>query len=105
MVLENIKSGRLRLSTDVSVGEGVSPAQIAVRRPFFASYAATLDGRPLRVHSDEGLFPIIDVPAGSRGRLLVSYSPRAVRWGTFLAAATLGALLLAWGIRLFSTRP
>jgi hypothetical protein len=99
VVLENVKSGRLRLSTDVSVGEGMSPAQIAVRRPFFAGYAATLDGRPLRVHSDEGLFPIIDVPAGSRGRLLVSYSPRAIRWGTFLVAATLGALLLAWGIR------
>ena len=86
-----VADARQRVEAEVDVPAGGAPGLIAFARPFFPGYRATLDGRTLAVGSFRGLMPTVEVPAGSRGRLVLRYVPRAVAWGGALAA--LGALV------------
>ncbi len=88
-VLEN---GRQRVVAEVTAA---GAATVALRRPFFPGWRATLDGRALPVSSSDGLFPTVDLPAGARGRLVLSYRPRAVVLGAALALAGAVALVVA----------
>lgn len=72
--VSRIVDGRNRLEADVSV-PGDRPALLAISRPFFNGYRARLDGRDLAVASYRGLIPLIEVPAGSRGRIGIAYRP------------------------------
>ena len=83
---------RNRVETDVSVpGEG--PALLAISRPFFNGYRARLGDRELAVTSYRGLIPIIEVPAGSKGRLTMVYRPWWLVTGGVVAGLSLVVLL------------
>ena len=82
---------RQRVEVEVNVPKGDAPGLIAFARPFFPGYRATFNGQALAVGSFRGLMPTVEVPAGSSGRLVLQYIPRAVVWGGALAA--LGALI------------
>jgi uncharacterized membrane protein YfhO len=58
---------------------------IAFSRPFFAGYRARINGNNLAVFSERNLIPLVEVPAGTRGRLTLFYRPNWLIYGTAIA--------------------
>jgi len=87
--ISRIVNGRNRLQADVVVPAGDKPALLAISRPFFKGYQAKLGGRSLKVDSYRSLFPIIEVPARTNGRLTMAYRPAWLVWGGTVAALSL----------------
>jgi hypothetical protein len=84
------------LVVDVKVPEGGPPALLTFSRPYFPGYKARIGAKRPRVASYRGLFPIVELPAGSRGRLVLSYRPRWLICGS--AAAILSCVIWLLGI-------
>jgi hypothetical protein len=62
---------------------------LTVSRPFFNGYRASIGNVPLRVDSYRALFPTIEIPAGTSGRLTLVYRPW---WLIYGGAISLGCL-------------
>ena len=73
--IAGINDTRNHLAADVDVPAGGAPALLTFSRPYFRGYHATIGSRSLRVDSYNGLFPVIEVPAGEHGRLTLIYRP------------------------------
>jgi uncharacterized membrane protein YfhO len=54
---------------------------LSFSRPYFRGYEAHLDGKKLLVDFHRGLFPVVQVPAGSSGRIILSYRPAWLVYG------------------------
>jgi hypothetical protein len=91
--VSRITEGRNRLEADVIVPPGERSALLTIARPFFGGYRATLGERVFEVSSYRGLMPVIELPAGARGRLTFVYRPGWLIWGGTIAAASLAAFL------------
>ena len=77
---------------------GTAPAadvDVLFARPFRPGYRASLEGVPLRLVAHRGVFPMVRVPAGASGRLVVEDWPAGLTAGLWAAAGT-AAFLLAW---------
>lgn len=81
VAISRIEDSRNRVEADIDVPSGERPALLGFSRPYFRGYEARLDGRKLLVNFHRGLFPIVEVPAGSRGRLVLSYRPAWLIYG------------------------
>src|SRR5881392_872762 len=96
----NIDDSRNRVQADVDVPNGNQPALVTFSRPYFRGYKARLGDQKLAVTSYRGLFPVVEVPAGTKGRLALSYRPPWLIWGSAVAFACLLAVtfgsLAAW---------
>ncbi|HEY4283619.1 MAG TPA: hypothetical protein VGM62_11205 [Chthoniobacterales bacterium] len=92
---------RNRVEANVEVSEGAASALIAFSRPYFEGYQASLGEKKLSVRSERGLFPVIELPGGSRGRLVLSYRPRWLVYGSGLAVGC--AVIWLVGL-IFATR-
>jgi uncharacterized membrane protein YfhO len=73
-------------------------------RPYFRGYEARLGNQKLAVTSYRGLFPIVEVPAGSRGRFTLTYQPYWLKWGSVVGVACALVVLFSffaaiWGRR------
>lgn len=79
---------RHSVTADVTVAAGHRPALIAFSRPFFRGYHAELEGRRVVVSSYRGLMPIVNLPAGSSGRLVLTYRPWWLVSGAIISAAS-----------------
>ncbi len=84
------ENSRQKLSADVKVPPGGRPALLALSRPYLGGYRARVGDLGLPVESYRGWIPIIKVPAGTQGRLVVTYRPRWLVWG---GGTALGSLL------------
>ena len=82
-----VNDSRNRVEADVDVPSGDRPALVTFSRPYFRGYEARLGNQKLAVSSYRGLFPIVEVPAGSHGRLTLTYQPYWLIWGSAAAAA------------------
>jgi hypothetical protein len=91
--ISRIVSGRNRVQADVIVSAGDKPALLTISRPFFNGYHAKLGDAVLKVDSYRGLFPIIEVPAGTKGRLSLVYRPPWLIWGSAVAGLSLLGML------------
>jgi hypothetical protein len=91
--VSEIVDDRNRLSAKVTVAAGDRPALLALSRPFFNGYRATIAGRELSVSSYRGLIPLVDIPPGSSGRLVIAFRPRWLVLGGAIAAASLAAFV------------
>jgi hypothetical protein len=87
--ISQIRESRNRVEVDVDLPNGGEPALLKFSRPFFSGYVATLNGKRLDVNSYRGLLPIVELPAGSRGNLVLSYRPAWLVWGGAIALASL----------------
>jgi hypothetical protein len=87
--VSRIINGRNRLLADVTVPPNGPPALLTVSRPFFNGYRASIGNVPLRVDSYRALFPTIEIPAGTSGRLTLVYRPW---WLIYGGAISLGCL-------------
>lgn len=96
--IQVVENSRQRVIAEIALptAEG-TPALLAFRRPFFPGYRATLNGAPLPVTSFRGLLPTVKVPAGSHGRLVLSYRPRALEQGVRLSFAT-SFVFVGWAL-------
>ena len=73
--ISQIDDSRNHVMADVDVASGGSPALLTFSRPYFRGYEARLENQKLRVDSCRGLFPIVEVPGGSHGKLTLVYRP------------------------------
>jgi hypothetical protein len=79
------ESSRLSLAADVDVANIGDNAVLALARPYFDGYRARIGNRTLNVTSYRGLVPIISLPPGTHGRLMIYYRPWWLLLGTTLA--------------------
>lgn len=102
--VSRIVKGRNRLQADVVVPAGDKPALLTISRPFFNGYQAQLGDQSLKVDSYRGLFPVIEVPAGTNGRLIMVYRPPWLVWGGTVAGLSLLAMIVGAIAALVSRR-
>jgi len=96
----NIDDSRNRVQADVDVPNGNQSALLIFSRPYFRGYEARIANVKFPVFSYRGLFPIVEVPAGTNGRLTLSYRPPWLTVGSGVAfvcllGVTFGSLA-AW---------
>src|ERR1044071_8554821 len=84
--ISRITESRNFVQADIHVPTGDQPALLTFSRPYFRGYNAQVGGQKLMVTSYRGLFPIVEVPAGTQGRLTVVYRPAWLWWGGGAAA-------------------
>jgi len=91
--ISEIKNLRNWVEADVDVPNGDRPALLMFSRPYFRGYEARLGNQKLAVTSYRGLFPMVEVPGGTNGRLTLAYRPYWLIWGS--GAAVVCALTVA----------
>jgi uncharacterized membrane protein YfhO len=94
--ISRINDSRNRVHVDVDVPSGDRPALLTFSRPYFCGYEAQLGNRKLPVSSYRGLFPVVEVPAGSRGRLVLTYRPGWLIYGGMLSILSATVWLLGF---------
>jgi hypothetical protein len=93
--VSRINDSRNRVEADVVIPSGDRPALLTFSRPHFRGYEARLGNQKLAVTSYRGLFPVLEVPAGAHGRLILAYRPYWLTWGG--AAAAVCAFVVVFG--------
>jgi len=86
--VSKIVDSRNRVSANVDVPSGGPPALLIFSRPFFRGYEARIENHSLRVDSYRGLFPTVELPGGSHGRLTLVYRPWWLICGGGIALAS-----------------
>ena len=89
-----IEDSRSRVVADVAVSQNGSPALLAFSRPYFRGYEASIGRKPLEVNSYRGLMPVVEIPPGTNGRLVLTYRPWWLKWGGAVAVGSLLVLAL-----------
>ena len=91
------EDSRLELSAEVRVPRDGPPALLLISRPYFDGYQARIGDQTLPVETYRGWIPIIHVPAGTEGRLTISYRPWWLLWGGAIAVVSAVVwLVCAW---------
>jgi len=91
--ISRINDSRNFVDADIDVPAGDLPALLTFSRPYFRGYKARIGNQKLAMTSYRGLFPILEVPAGTHGRLTVAYRPAWLLCGGGIAAVT-GLIIL-----------
>jgi hypothetical protein len=94
--INRINDSRNFVEADVDVPSGDRPALLTFSRPYFRGYKARVGDQKLAVASYRGLFPIVEIPAGVQGRVILAYRPASLVWGSVTAAACFLVILLAF---------
>jgi hypothetical protein len=84
--ISQVNDSRNFVEADIDVPPGDRSALLTFSRPYFRGYKARIGDQKLAITSYRGLFPILEVPAGTHGRLTVAYRPAWLIWGGDLAA-------------------
>jgi hypothetical protein len=102
--ISHINESRNRIEANVEVPTGAGSALITFSRPYFDGYAASLGRNKFAVGSDRGLFPVVEIPGGSRGRLVLEYRPAWLVYGSALAIGCGAIWVVASLVAFFSSR-
>jgi len=94
--ISQINESRNLVNADIDVPAGDRPAILIFSRPYFRGYKAQIGDQKLAITSYRGLFPIVEIPAGTHGRLMVAYRPAWLLWGGPVAAVC--ALIVLLGV-------
>jgi hypothetical protein len=73
--ISDVRDQRNSIECEIHVPEGDKPALVTFSRPYFRGYQARLGNQKPPVESYRGLFPMVELPAGAHGRLVLSYHP------------------------------
>ena len=84
--ISRINDSRNFVTADIDVPALEGSALLTFSRPYFRGYKARIGDQKLAITSYRGLFPILEVPAGTHGRLTVAYRPAWLLWGGSVAA-------------------
>jgi hypothetical protein len=91
--ISRIFDSRNRVAADVDLSASSGSALVSFSRPYFPGYQARLDDKKLDVTSYRGLFPTVELPPGSRGRLVLTYSPWWLKFGGGLSILSIVILI------------
>jgi hypothetical protein len=98
--ISRINESRNFVDADIDVPGGGASALLTFSRPYFRGYKASIGDQKLAITSYRGLFPTLEVPAGTHGRLTLAYRPMWLLWGGGMAAVSglivLLGLVAAW---------
>ena len=94
--ISQINESRNFVEADVDVPAGDRSALLTFSRPYFRGYKARIGDQKFAITSYRGLFPVLEVPAGTHGRLTVAYRPDWLLWGG--GVATVSGLIVLLGI-------
>jgi hypothetical protein len=94
--ISQINDSRNFVEADIDVPAGDRSALLTFSRPYFRGYKARIGDQKLVITSYRGLFPILEVPAGAHGRVVLAYRPAWLIWGSVTAAACVLVILLAF---------
>jgi len=94
--ISRIAESRNQVEADVDVAKGDRTALLTFSRPYFRGYVAQVDSKKLNVDSYRGLFPTVELPAGSHGHLILTYRPVWLVFGGGLSI--LCAIVLVAGV-------
>ena len=94
--ISRIDDSRNHVTLNVDVPNQGPPALLTFSRPYFRGYQARLGGEKLQVDSYRGLFPIVEVPSGSHGRLVLTYRPQWLVYGGALSILCAGVWILGF---------
>jgi hypothetical protein len=83
--ISKINCSRNWITADVDVPNAGAPTILTFSRPFFRGYEAQIGDQKLRVGSYRGLFPVVEVPTGSHGKLTLVYRPPWLIFGGALS--------------------
>lgn len=100
--ISQLDDSRNYIALDVDVPNDGSPALLTFSRPYFRGYQAQLGNQKLRVESYRGLFPMVEVPAGSHGRLILRYWPAWMIYGGGLSILCVGIFVVGVGVALLA---
>jgi hypothetical protein len=89
--VSEIREGRNSIAANVTTGD--RPVLLAISRPFFNGYHASVNGRDLVVSSYRGLIPLVEVPPGTSGYFVLVYRPWWLVAGGTIAALSFVAVL------------
>ena len=84
--ISRVNESRNFVEADIDVPGGNRPALLTFSRPYFRGYNARIGDQKLVITSYRGLFPTVEVPAGTHGRLTVAYKPAWLLLGGGVAA-------------------
>ena len=90
-----VEEGRNSMTVDVASAPGDGEVLVTFARPWFPGYHATCDGKPVAVQMYDLFLPAVRLPAGTNGRVVLSYWPTSLSAGFWLAGTTAAALALA----------
>jgi hypothetical protein len=102
--ISRINDSRNRVEADIDVPAGDQPTLLSFSRPYFRGYQARLGNQTLTVTSYRGLFPLVEVPAGSHGRLTLIYRPAWLIWGGSAAVACALVVVLGFWAAIYQRR-
>ena len=98
--ISQINESRNFVNADIDVPAGDRSALLTFSRPYFRGYKARIGDQKFAITSYRGLFPVLEVPAGTHGRLTVAYRPSWLLWGGGVAAVSglivLLGIIAAW---------
>jgi hypothetical protein len=99
-----VQDSRNRVVADVAVVAGDRPALITFSRPYFRGYQARIGANHLNVSSYRGIMPMVEIPPGTNGRLVLAYRPWWLVYGGAIAVVSTlvmfsSALLAGFGRR------
>ena len=92
--ISRINESRNRVEVDLDVPSGQRPALLIFSRPYFRGYQARMNNQKLTVKSANGLFPVIQIPPGTNGHLVLEYRPAWLIVGAMLACICAAILTL-----------
>ena len=95
--VSEIGDSRNYVTAEVDVPSGSAPALLTFSRPYFRGYEARLGNQKLRVDSYRSLFPMVEVPAGAHGKLMLIYRPPWLVLGGGLSILCAMIWLLCFG--------
>jgi hypothetical protein len=81
-----VEDSRNRVVVDVQSIAETRPALLTFSRPYFRGYQVRLGSRVLPVKSYRDFIPVVEIPPGTSGRLVLSYRPAWLLWGGAVAA-------------------
>jgi hypothetical protein len=94
--ISQINDSRNFVEAEIDVPAGDRPALLTFSRPYFRGYKARVGHERLSVTTYRGLFPTLEVPAGTHGRLTLAYRPAWLLWGG--GAAAVCGLIVVFGV-------
>ncbi len=93
--VREIVESRNSVSASVENAPGDKPTLLAFSRPYFRGYHAWIGERALPVQSFRGLIPLVEIPAGARGRLTLAYRPNWLMFGSATAIVSAGVWIVS----------
>jgi hypothetical protein len=95
--ISGVNDSRNFVDADIDVPPDGRPALLIFSRPYFRGYKASIGNQKLAITSYRGLFPVLEVPPGTHGRLTVAYRPAWLLLGGGVAAVC-GLIVLLGGV-------